>query len=67
MNGALVQEIVAFAVVGVAAAWLIVRRVRRKAKPTPYCGDCPSCEVAPVVNVAPASGLISIGELTKRQ
>lgn len=46
MSGALVQDVAVVAIVLAAVAFLVWRRVRRKARPSPMCGDCPACGAA---------------------
>jgi len=46
MSGALVQDVAVAAIVLAAAGFLVWRRVRRKARPSPLCGDCPACGAA---------------------
>lgn len=46
MSGALVQDVAVVAIVLAAVAFLVWRRVRRKARPSPLCGDCPACGAA---------------------
>jgi len=37
------QTVLVAAIVLAAAAFLVWRRMRRKARPSPLCGDCPAC------------------------
>lgn len=46
MSGALLQDLVVAAIVLAAAGFLVWRRVRRRARPSPLCGDCPACATA---------------------
>ena len=43
MSGLGWQDATAFAIVAVALSILVRARLRRRARPTPLCGDCPSC------------------------
>jgi hypothetical protein len=46
VSGALLQEIAVGAIVLGAVGFLVWRRVRRRARPSPLCGDCPACAAA---------------------
>lgn len=46
MSGALLQDVAVVAIVLAAVGFLVWRRVRRKARPSPLCGDCPACGAA---------------------
>lgn len=46
MSNELLQTIAVAAIVLAAAGFLVWRRVRRKARPSPLCGDCPACATA---------------------
>lgn len=46
MSGALLQDVAVVTIVLAAAGFLVWRRVRRKARPSPLCGDCPACGAA---------------------
>lgn len=46
MSGALLQDVAVVTIVLAAAGFLVRRRVRRKARPSPLCGDCPACGTA---------------------
>jgi hypothetical protein len=37
------QDAVVLALVALAIAWLVRARLRRRKRPTPFCGDCPGC------------------------
>lgn len=62
----------AVALIAVAAvAWLAWRRLNRRKRPTPFCDDCPACNVpAPRPDAPPAAPdghrLISESELFGR-
>lgn len=43
MNNELLQTIAVAAIVLAAVGFLVWKRVRRKARPSPLCGDCPAC------------------------
>jgi hypothetical protein len=38
-----VQDLAAALLALLALAWLVRRAVRRKARATPFCGECPGC------------------------
>jgi len=46
MSGELLQNLAVAAIVLAAAGFLVWRRMRRKARPSPLCGDCPACATA---------------------
>ena len=46
------QDFVAAAIAATALGWLILRRVRRKARLTPMCGDCPGCSPSTAATAA---------------
>lgn len=46
MSGELLQDVAVAAIVLAAAGFLLWRRMRRKARPSPLCGDCPACATA---------------------
>jgi hypothetical protein len=52
VSGGLTQEVLAGIIVLAAAAFLVWRRVRRRARPAAMCGDCPGC--APAASRGPA-------------
>lgn len=43
MSNETLQTLAVAAIVAGAIAFLVWRRVRRKARPSPLCGDCPAC------------------------
>jgi len=62
------QDLAAAALAAGALAWLVARRIRAKRRPTPFCGDCPSCTPAaaspPVAPGGPRpEGWVPISEL----
>ena len=62
---ALLQNVAVGAIVLGAAGFLVWRRVRRRARPTPMCGDCPNC--AAESPAPPRSTLVNIGESPRRR
>jgi hypothetical protein len=43
MSGLGIQDLIAGLLVLLALAWLVRRALRRRARPTPFCGECPGC------------------------
>lgn len=43
MSGLGLQDVIAGLLVLLALAWLVRRALRRRARPTPFCGECPGC------------------------
>lgn len=43
MSNEILQTIAVAVIVLAAAAFLVWRRVRKKARPSSQCGDCPAC------------------------
>ena len=43
-----------------AVGFLVWRRVRRRARPTAMCGDCPGCAPVPMPESAKGAGLVRI-------
>jgi len=41
-----IQDVVAALLALAALAWLVRRRLRRRARPTPLCDECPGCAPA---------------------
>ena len=61
---ALLQDVIVGAIVLAAVAFLVARRVRRKARPSAMCGDCPGCATGP--QAPTGRTLVSIGEPDRR-
>lgn len=40
------QDLAAGLLVMLALAWLVRRALRRRSRPTPFCGECPGCATA---------------------
>jgi hypothetical protein len=69
-GGPLWQDLAAGAVAVAAVAWLIRRRLRRRVRVTPYCGDCAACapeRPAPADRAARPGGrtVVPLSELTR--
>lgn len=63
------QDAIAALAVLLALAWLVRRAVRKKARPTPFCGDCPGCATpsGPPAGVpAPPAGFVPLSEFGGR-
>ena len=66
-----IQDVVAAVLALAALAWLVRRRLRRKARPTPFCEECPGCAPARggthVTTVTRHDDLIPISRITGRR
>jgi hypothetical protein len=63
------QDAIAALAVLAALAWLVRRAVRKKARATPFCGDCPGCATpsGPQAGVpAPRAGFVPLSEFGGR-
>ena len=64
------QDAIAGLAVVLALAWLVRRALRRRARATPFCGECPGC-AAPVgphagADTAPRAGFVRLSEFGGR-
>lgn len=60
------QDLAAGVLALLALAWLVRRAVRKRARPTPFCGECPGC-AAPTPAAAPArNGFVPLSEFGGR-
>jgi hypothetical protein len=66
-----IQDGIVAALTLLALAWLVRRRVRRRARPTPLCEECPGCAPARGAARVPApvrrDDLIPISRITGRR
>ena len=62
------QDAIATLAVLLALAWLVRRAVRKKARPTPFCGECPGCATpaSPPAGVPPPAGFVPLSEFGGR-
>jgi hypothetical protein len=63
------QDAIAALAVLLALAWLVRRAVRKKARPSPVCGDCPGCASPtgpPAGAPAPPAGFVPLSEFGGR-
>ena len=63
------QDAIAALAVLLALAWLVRRAVRRKARATPFCGECPGCATPagpPAGIPTPRAGFVPLSEFGGR-
>jgi len=56
----LIQNLAVGLIVLGAVGFLVWRRVKRRARPTAMCGDCPGCAPVPKPESAKGAGLVKI-------
>lgn len=67
MTGIGFQDLAAGALALLALAWLVRRAVRKRARPTPFCGECPGCAAPTPAAAAPVqNGFVPLSEFGGR-
>jgi hypothetical protein len=70
MTGLWLQDLAAGLLALVALAWLVRRAVRRRARATPFCGECPGCATSADPHAGPAGpvreGFVPLSEFGGR-